>query len=67
MFSKNNEVFDTLRPQCLIRGRSVDYKIYYKVDVGAYCQVNDEPRRLNSSVARTTGSISLGSSGNLQG
>ena len=26
MFSKNNEVFDTLRPQCLIRGRSVDYK-----------------------------------------
>ena len=36
------------------------------VTFGAYCQANNEPRRLNSSVNRTTGAISLGPSGNLQ-
>ena len=51
----------------IIRGRSVDCTIYCKVTFGAYCQVNDESKRLNSSVARTTGAIALGPSGNLQG
>ena len=67
IFPKKHGVLDTLNPHCIVRGRSVDYKIHYMVTFGAYCQVNDEPRRLNSSVARTTGAISLGPSGNLQG
>ena len=67
MFPKKNGVSDTLSPHCIFRDRSVDYKIHCRVTFGAYCQVNDEPRRLNSSVARATGAIALGPSGNLQG
>ena len=67
MLPKKNGVSDTLNPHCLVRGRSVDYKVHCMVTFGAYCQVNDEPRRLNSSVARTTGAIAMGPSGYLQG
>ena len=65
MFPKKNGVSDTLSPHCIIRGRSVDFKIHCRITFEAYCQVNDNPRRLNSSVARTTGAIALGPSGNL--
>ena len=67
MFPKKNGVSDTLSPYCIVRGRSVDCKIQCRVAFGAYYHVNDEPRRLNSSVARTTGVIALGPSVNLQG
>ena len=66
MFPKKNGVSNTLSLHCLDRGRNVDYKIHCMVTFGAYCQVNDEPRRLNSSVTRTTEAIALGPSGNLQ-
>ena len=66
MFPKKNGVSDTLSPHCIVGGRSVDYKIHCRVTFGTYCQVNDEPRRLNSSVARAAGAIVLGPSGNLQ-
>ena len=60
MFPKKNGVSDTISPHCIVRGRSVDYKIHCSVTFGAYCQVNDESRRLNSSVTRTTGAMALG-------
>ena len=55
MFPKKNGVSNTLSVHCLVRGRNIDYKIHCMVTFGAYCQVNDEPRRLNSSVNRTSG------------
>ena len=45
----------------------MDYKNHCRVEVGAYCEVHDEPSPSKSTESRTHEVLALGTTGNLQG
>lgn len=57
MFPHNNGVSDTIRPQSLINGLSIDYHTHCRLEFGSYAQVHEEHD--NSMTPRTTGAIAL--------
>jgi hypothetical protein len=66
-FPTKGEVSETLSPKTIISGETLDYKKHLILEIGQYCQVNEEENPCNSQLARTKGAISLGPSGNMQG
>jgi hypothetical protein len=48
-------------------GENLDYKKHLSLQLGQYCQVNEEENPHNSQITCTKGAISLGPSRNLQG
>jgi hypothetical protein len=55
-------------PKDLICGEQMlNYKTICRLPFGAYAQVHDDQSITNTMASRTTGAISLGSSGNVQG
>jgi hypothetical protein len=50
----------------IVHGETLDYKKHLSLQLGQYCQVNEEDNPRNSQIARTKGAISLGPSGNLE-
>jgi hypothetical protein len=67
LFPTKGGVSDTLSPKTIMSGETLDCKKHLSLQIGQYCQVNEEDNPRNSHIARTKGEISLGSSGNLQG
>jgi hypothetical protein len=47
--------------------RLLHYKTICRIPFGAYAQVHDDPSITNTMESRTTGAISLGTTGNIQG
>jgi hypothetical protein len=66
-FPTKGDVSDTLSPNTIISGETLDFKKHLSLHIGQYCQVHEEETPRNSQVDRTKGAISLGPSGNLQG
>jgi hypothetical protein len=66
-FPTKGGVSDTLSPNTIISGETLDFKKHLSLQIGQYCQVHEEDTPRNSQVARTKGAISLGPSGNFQG
>jgi hypothetical protein len=60
-------VSDNISPRTIMSGETLDYKKHLSLQLGQYCQVQEEDNPRNSQIARTKGAISLGPSGNLQG
>jgi hypothetical protein len=60
-------VSDTLSPNTIIYGETLDYKKHLSLQLGQYCQVHEEDNPCNSQIDRTKGAISLGPRGNLLG
>jgi hypothetical protein len=55
-------------PRDLVCGEQVlNYKTVCRIPFGAYAQVHDDQNVTNTMASRTTGAISLGSTGNIQG
>jgi hypothetical protein len=55
-------------PRDLVCGEQVlIYKTVCRIPLGAYAQVHDDQSMINTMASRTTGAISLGSTGNFQG
>jgi hypothetical protein len=66
-FPTKGGVSETLSPNTIMSGETLDYKKHLSLQIGQYCQVHEEDHPRNSQLARTKGAISLGPSGNLQG
>jgi hypothetical protein len=66
-FSTKGGVFDTLSPNTIMSGETLDYKKRLSLQIVQYFQVHQKDNPRNSQIARTSGAISLGPSGNLQG
>ena len=54
-------------PRTLMTGIQLDYSKHFRLPLGSYVQVHDDPSPTNSRTARTVGAITLGPTGNLQG
>jgi hypothetical protein len=55
-------------PKDLVFGEQLlNYKTICRIPFGAYAQVHDDPSITNAMESRTTGAISLGMTGNIQG
>ena len=67
MFPRRGGVSNHLSPRTLINGIPIKYSTQCRVPFGAYCEIHEENKPTNSMVSRTTPSISLGATGNLQG
>jgi hypothetical protein len=66
-FSTKGGVSDTLSPKKIMSGETLDYKKHLSLQIGQYCQVQEEDNSCNSQIARTKGAFFIGPSGNLQG
>jgi hypothetical protein len=66
-FPTKGGVSDTLSPNTIMSGETLDYKKHLNLQIGQYCQVHEEENPCNSQITRTKGAISLGPSGNPQG
>jgi hypothetical protein len=66
-FPTKGGVSDTLSPNTIMSGETLDYKKHLSLQLGQYFQVHEEDNPQNSQIARTKGAISLVPSGNLQG
>jgi hypothetical protein len=66
-FPTKGGISDTLSPKMIMSGETLDYKKHLSLQVGQYCQVQEEDTPCNSQSPRTKGAISLGPSGNFQG
>jgi hypothetical protein len=60
-------VSDTLSPNTIMYGETLEYKKHLSLQLGQYCQVHEEDNPRNSHIDRTKGAIYLGPSCNLQG
>jgi hypothetical protein len=67
LLSTKGGVSNTLSPNTIISGETLDFKKDLSLQIGQYCQVHEEETSCNRQVARTKGEISLGPSGNMQG
>ena len=54
-------------PRMLLTGNPIDIKLYFRVPLDTYCQMNDKPDPSNANTPRTTGILSVHSQGDLQG
>jgi hypothetical protein len=66
-FPTKRAVSDTLSRKTIMSGETLDYKKHLSLQLVQYFQVHEEDNPLNSQIARTKGSISLGPISNLQG
>jgi hypothetical protein len=66
-FPTKGGVSDTLSPNTIISGETLDYTKHLSLQPGQYCQVHEEDKYRNSQIARTKGAIYLGPRGNIQG
>jgi hypothetical protein len=66
-FTTKGGVSQTLSPNTIMSGETLDYKKHLSLQIGEYCQVHEEDNPRNIQIARTKGAIYLGPSGNLQG
>jgi hypothetical protein len=64
-FPTKGGVSDTLSPEMIMYGKTLDYKKHLSLQLGQYCQVHEEENPRNSQIARTKGAIYLGPRGNL--
>jgi hypothetical protein len=60
-------ISDTLSPRTIMSSETLDYKKHLSLQLGQYCQVDEEDMLRNSQNPCIKGAISLGPSGNLQG
>jgi hypothetical protein len=66
-FSTKGGVSDTLSPNTIMSGETLDYKKHLSLQLGQYCQVHEEDNPRNIQIVRTKGELSLGPRGNLHG
>jgi hypothetical protein len=66
-FPTKGGVSETMSPNNIMSGETLNYKKHLSPQIGQYCQVHEEDNPRDSQIARTKGAISLGPSGNLQG
>jgi hypothetical protein len=67
LFPTKGGVSNTLSPNTIMSGETLDLKKHLSLQIGQYCQVHKEETPHNIHIARTKGAIYLGPSGNLQG
>jgi hypothetical protein len=58
-------VSNTLNPNTIMSGETLDYKKHMSLQIGQYFQVHEEDNPRNSQIARNKGAISLGPSRNM--
>ena len=66
-FLKKGGILDSLIPNIIMSGESLDFKNNLCIQLGQYHQFQKEDIPRNSQAPRTNGEICLGPSGNLQG
>ena len=67
-FPPTGGISQTISPETVVKGRSVDAKIHCRIPFGSYAQVTTKNGPTNNAmVSRTVGGISLGPTGNIQG
>jgi len=66
-FPANSGVSETLSPHEIVYQHKLDFAKHCKSPFGMYCEVHDDPVLTNTMVTRSTSSIVLGPTGNLQG
>ena len=67
-FPSKSALMPNVGVRSLITGVQFDYNLHCRVEFGQYCQVHEDKDRKNRvDLERTTGSIALRHSGNLQG
>ena len=62
-FPLKGGVSTNISPKTIISGETLDYKKYFSLPFGQYCQVHEEETPRNSQIVRTKGAISLVPSG----
>jgi hypothetical protein len=66
LFPTKRGVSDTLSPETIMSGETLDYKKHLRLQIGQYCQVHEQDAPRNSLHPRTKGAIALGPSRNLR-
>ena len=66
-FPPKSGLSKTYSPRKIITGKTLDWKKSCKLHFGDYAQIHEDRNVTNTLEERTTGSICLGSTGNLQG
>ena len=66
-FPVKGGVSDTLSPNTIMTGETLNFMKHLSLQIGQYCQVHEEDTPRNSQLPRTKGAICLGPSGNVQG
>ena len=67
-FPPKGGISNTLSPEAIVKGRSVDSKLHCRIPFGGYSQVHQGSDNTNNAlVNRTVGAIALGPTGNAQG
>ncbi len=66
-FPSKSSISETLSPREILLCHKLDFKRHCKAPFGSYCEAHDEPLPTNNMVLRSTPSIVLGPTGNLQG
>jgi hypothetical protein len=66
-FPSKSGISETLSPRKIVLRHNLDFKRHCRAPFGSYCKAHDEPEPTNNMVLRSTPSIVLGPTGNLQG
>jgi hypothetical protein len=64
---KSTSTTSSLSPREMFTGRKVDAAKELRLPFGSYCQVHDDNQVINSMLPRSTGAVSLGPTGSIQG
>jgi len=66
-FPSKSGISETLSPREIVLRHKLDFKKHCKAPFGSYCEAHNEPAPTNNMASRSTPSIVLGPTGNLQG
>jgi hypothetical protein len=66
-FPSKSGISETLSPREIVLRHKLDFKKHCQAPFGSYCEAHDEPAPTNNMMSRSTPSIVLGPTGNLQG
>ena len=66
-FPSKSGISETLSPRKIVLRHKLDFKKHCKAPFGSYCEAHNEPAPTNNMASRSTPSIVLGPTGNLQG
>jgi hypothetical protein len=66
-FPLKGGISDTVSLKTIMTGETLDFKKHLSLQLGRYCQVQEEDTPRNSQLPRTQRAICLGPSGNIQG
>ena len=66
-FPMKGRISDSLAPNTIMSGDTLDFKKHLRLQLGRYCQLHEYKIPRNSQSTRTKEVICLGSSGNIQG